>query len=743
MRSSRFAVIAAIVLIASSGRAARAADDPKGLEFFENKIRPVLVRACYECHSATSGTRLKGGGLFLDSKDGMLKGGNSGPAIVPFKPAESLLMQAIRHEKLKMPNGKPPLPPDVIADFETWIAQGAPDSRVDVKVTKAYKRLSLEEAKTFWSFVPVQKPPVPKVKDTAWPKNDADRFILAKLEEKGLRPTFEADRPTLIRRLSFDLTGLPPTPAELDAFLADNDPKAVEKLVDRLLASPRFGERWARYWLDVVRYAESNGSTDNASFPEAWRYRNWAIKAVNEDKPYDRFIREQIAGDLLPSTSKAMHDDLLVATGFLALTAKPRAQKNPEFRFDLIADQIDVTTRSVLALSVMCARCHDHKFEPISTKEYYSLAGIFDSSVMLFGANIKSSELSGWGGYHDLSDGGQAMGEREGHMNDCRVCLGGDSSRPGEMVPRAAYLRVAALGKAPQPITKGSGRLELAEWLTARENPLTARVAVNRIWMHLFGRAIVGSPDNFGFLGDKPSHPELLDYLAAKFMDDGWSLKKLVRYLVLSSSYLQACTHNEAAYNTDPDNVLRWRMSQRRLDAEAFRDAIMFISGELDLTMFNGGNIVEGMNTVGVAKVPITKFKDTKHRSIYIGIVRGAPLPEALSLFDVANPNIIVAQRDETTVPAQALYLMNHPIVIAHSKATAQLLLNQKDLDDAGRIDLAYRKFFARTATSAEKERAMRYLAETSKEFGDMKRLEAWASYFQMLIASAEFRYVR
>ena len=742
-----YGILFSLPFLAFGSLNARGAEDPKGLEFFERKIRPILVNNCYECHSAAS-VKLKGG-LQLDSKDGVLRGGFSGPAIVPGKPGESLLLKAIRHEKLKMPFDKPALSAEVIADFEKWIALGAPDSRSGV-ATVGHKRLSLAEAKTFWSLVPVQRPTAPKVADAAWPKNDADRFILGKLEEKGLHPAFEADRLTLIRRLSFDLTGLPPTPEEIDAFLNDNDANAVEKLVDRLLASPRFGERWGRYWLDLAHYADSNGGADNVRFEEAWRYRNYVINSINADKPYDRFIREQVAGDLLPASSPAMKDELLTATGFLALTSRPRVQNNPEYRLDLIADMIDVSTRSVLALSVMCARCHDHKFDPITTKEYYALAGVFNSSVMLYGRNVRNGEASGWGGFHTLSNGDRAMGVTEGYVGDIHVCVGGESQRVGEKVPRAGFLKMAAPGEEPPPITKGSGRLEFAEWLAARENPLTARVAVNRIWMHLFGRAIVTSPDNFGFLGDKPSHPELLDYLATKFMDDGWSLKKMVRYLVLGRTYQQACAFNKAAYTIDPDNISVWRMSQRRLDADAMRDSIMFISGDLNLGMLNDCNTVESIAQIGVAKVQVTVYTETRRRSIYVGIVRGTPLPESLSLFDVANPNVIVAQRDETTVPTQALFLMNNSFIIKQSKLVAKTLLNEKELDDAGRIDLAYRKFFGRSPTFAERDRALHYLAETLKDFANnvdivdnVDNSAVWATYCQVLIASAEFRYVR
>jgi hypothetical protein len=735
MITHRLIHLASLPLLAFLAGSSRAADDPKGIEFFESKIRPVLVNSCYECHSAKA-VKLKGG-LLLDTKEGMLKGGESSkPSVVPGKPAESLLIKSLRHDKeLKMPpNPKEPLPARVIADFEQWIAMGAPDPRTGAA---GYKKLSLEESKSFWSFMAVRNPTAPKVKDAAWAKNDADRFILAKLEEKGLKPVADADKSTLIRRLYFDLIGLPPKPEEVEAFIKDTDPKSIEKVVDQLLASPQFGERWGRYWLDIARYAESNGNADNTAFPEAWRFRDYVINAHNEDKPYDRFIREQVAGDLMPSVNPQQKDELVIATGLLALTSKPRAQNNPDYKYDLIGDQIDVTTRAVLAMSVMCARCHDHKFDPVSTKEYYSLAGIFDSSNMLFGIPGKggNKKTGGGGGFFQLSDGGQAMGVQEGSPHDLKVCIGGDAGKLGETVARAPSLKVATLGKQPDAIKSGSGRLELAEWLTSKENPLTARVAVNRVWMHLFGQGIVKSVDNFGYLGEKPSHPELLDHLASKFMNDGWSPKKIIRYIVLGRTYQLASVHHDANFKADPDNVYCWRMSRRRLDAEAFRDGILHISGQLDLNPAKG-SLAAAFN----GKKP-GKIKDTNHRSVYLGILRGAPLPESLSLFDVANPNIVTAQREETTVPAQALYLMNSPFIVEQSRITAQRFLAEKNMDDAGRVDLAFRTFHGRAATPTERERAVQFIADMTKDLG--KPADAWTSFCQVLIASAEFRYLR
>jgi hypothetical protein len=730
------ALLAAPLLLAlgSPARAEEPKPDPKAVEFFETKIRPVLVNNCYECHSSKA-AKIKGG-LLLDSREGVRKGGDKGPAIVPGKSEDSLLIAAIKHDGLQMPP-KTKLPDQVVRDFEQWVKMGAPDPR-DAGAS-AYKRMTLEEARTFWSLVPVKKAEPPKVRGTNWVKSDIDRFLLAKLEEKRLRPVADADKPTLLRRVYFDLIGLPPTPDELDAFVKDTSPQALEKVVDQLLASEQFGERWGRYWLDIARYAESNGNADNTPFPNAWRYRDYVIASFNKDKPYDQFIREQIAGDLLPAADSKHKDELLTATGLLALTSKPRAQNNPDYKFDLLADQIDVTSRAVLGLSVMCARCHDHKFDPISQKEYYALAGIFESTQMLFGAGGgKGAKGAGGGGYHSLSTGGEAMGVCEGRPTDTAVCIRGDSTRRGETPPRG-FLTIATIGEPPAINRSQSGRLELAQWLTAPSNPLTARVAVNRIWLHLFGRGLVNSPDNFGSLGEKPTHPELLDYLAASFMEQGWSVKKMIRALVLSHTYQLDSAYSAANYRADPDNLLRWRMSQRRLDAEAIRDAVLAVSGQLDLKPPQGSLATQ---TGGNAKKPVFASQQSRHRSIYLAIVRGAPLPEALAIFDVANPNLVVAQREVTTVPAQALFLMNSPFIAEQSKHLAQRLLAAQ-MDDAARVDLAYRLAYSRSATAAERERAVQYVQQSAQELGDKDPARAWASFCQALFASAEFRYLR
>jgi len=712
--------------------------DTRGVEFFEAKIRPVLIEHCFECHSAKA-SKVRGG-LLLDTRDGVRNGGDNGPVIIPGEPDRSPLVKALKHDGLKMPP-KHKLPASVVADFATWVKMGAPDPRTEAK-TKLYRRMTPEEAKRFWAFQTPGKSAPPKVSRTDWPHGDIDRFVLAHQEAKGLQPSSDADRRVLIRRLSFDLIGLPPTPEEIDEFIKDTSENAIEKVVDRLLASPHFGERWGRHWLDLARFAESNGNADNTPFLHAWRYRNYVIDAFSQDKPYNRFITEQLAGDLLPSSSPAEKDEHLIATGFLALTSKPRAQNNPNFRMDLVADQIDVATRAVLGLTVMCARCHDHKFDAISTKEYYALAGIFESTQLLSGGVVRGAAGKRSGpiaGLHTLS-AGEAMGVREGPAANSFIALRGESNQRGERVPRG-FLAVATREKAPVIPTGQSGRLQLAEWLTDKDNPLTARVAVNRTWQALFGRGLVASPDNFGALGEKPTHPELLDWLAVRFVEDGWSMKKMIRLIVLSRTYQQSSNHSAINYKKDPDNLALWRMSPRRLEGEAIRDAILAASDKLDRRRPTGSLVRARLGKM--AKKANFVVSESPCRSVYLGVPRGAPLPEILSLFDAANPNLVVARREVTTVPAQALFLMNSTWVREHARYLARRVLDTPSLDDAGRIDRAYLLALARPAATAERERVLAYLRGAIGSSRDPETTtKAWTQLCQVLFASAEFRYL-
>ncbi|MEO7650901.1 MAG: DUF1549 and DUF1553 domain-containing protein, partial [Bryobacteraceae bacterium] len=530
-----------------------------------------------------------------------------------------------------------------------------------------------------WAFQAPKQQEAPAVKGAAWTRGKIDRFILARLEEKNLKPVHDAGRAALLRRATFDLTGLPPTLGEIDAFAKDKSKNAFAKIVDRLLASERFGERWGRHWLDVARYAESMGRTRNYPFPVAWRYRDYVIQAFNQDKPYDQFIREQVAGDLLPAGTPEEKREKVIATGFLAMGAHDLNEADrAQSRMDIVDEQVTAVSRAFVGLTVNCARCHDHKFDPIPTKDYYALAGIFGSTEMLGGLRVRPQFNAGY--YSDAQllklDGlpaytignaeeitrkraeildktarlkkdriqarqlarefGQlpipenlAMGARDASKPvNFQVNIRGDAHTLGEVAPRnfvqALYEPAADLPKIPD---NGSGRLQLAEWLTRRDNPLTARVMANRVWHQLFGRGLVATVDNFGKMGSRPTHPELLDYLAVQFMDQGWSVKKLIREVMLSRAYQLSIDHDEKNFQIEPDNDMLWRANRRRLEVEALRDSMLLVSGQLDLKRpeaspvyrFPLGNEI---NRGGGKAEPWDV--QARYRSVYVPVLRNA-----------------------------------------------------------------------------------------------------------------------
>ncbi|MGP0063271.1 MAG: DUF1553 domain-containing protein [Isosphaeraceae bacterium] len=778
---------------------------PEQERFFEAKIRPVLVTQCGKCHG--SNAEEPRGGLRLDSREWLLRGGDTGPAIVPGRPDESLLLRAIRYrdEDLQMPP-KAKLPDAVVADLEAWIRMGAPDPRTGPTSALArHSSTDLAKAREFWSFRPLRKSDPPSVKQTEWPRGDIDRFLLAAIESRGLAPVADASRPRLLRRLTFDLSGLPPTPEELDAFLADDAPNAFAKVVDRLLASPRFGERWGRHWLDVARYAESSGKT-NFNYPQAWRYRDWAIASFNADKPYDRFVREQIAGDLLPAADDRERAEQIIATGFLALGSKAHdAENRGQCILDVVDEQIEATTRAFLGLTVACARCHDHKMDPIPQRDYYALSGIFRSTQTCSGTlagvfpNFNASpliELSPGANvpaavpsltteqraamedrlaaivrerdaippgeanrdrlrratsmlstlrHRLLMDrpGGKprafAMGVRErDEPVDSPLYVRGELDQPGEVVPRG-LVRVLR-DDASASIASGSGRRELADWLASPSNPLTARVIVNRVWLHLFGRGLVPTPDNFGAAGARPSHPELLDTLAVEFINDGWSIKRLIRRIALSRAYGLDSAYDPRNFEADPDNALVWRMSKLRLDAEALRDALLFVGGRLSTGPPVGSAVARvGEGLAFFVRVDGLDASDT-HRSVYLPMVRDRVL-ESLALFDFADPSLVTGKRDTTTGPAQALYFLNGPLVIRQAEALADRVLAMEG-DEAHRVDHAYRIALARGPTHAERARALTFLRDFAARAGESDPSRgAWRALCQALLAGAEFRY--
>jgi hypothetical protein len=781
-------------------------DTAEGIAFFEKKIRPVLVKSCYKCHS-TAADKSRGE-LTLDTKAGIRKGGESGDGIVPGDLKASLVYTAIRYEDkfLQMPPNEQ-LPAAVIADFARWIEMGAPDPRDGKQIAKK----DWDAATDLWCLQPIQNPAIPKVANSAWPKSDVDRLLLARMEKEGLEPVGDAEPLALLRRLHFDLVGLPPSPEEMASFLREYDANkqtAVENLVDRLLASNHFGERWGRHWLDVVRFAESNGKERDVIFPHAWRYRHYVIDAFNADKPFDRFITEQIAGDLLPAANADERNELLIATGFLALGPKSFMKKGKGFEMDLIDDQIDTTSRAFLGLTVSCARCHDHKFDPIPTKDYYSLGSIFASTKTLYGSNQKNnSNLQTLGGFTSVDPKEQAatkakmaeltkqmkiltarlekvkadnknpnlvkntqkkLVETQGELQtlkqsvggttefcmavedapkptDLRILIRGELNQPGDFAPRG-FLSSIKLEKPIAIAPKNSGRLELAHWLTDPGNPLTARVAVNRIWQHLFGQGIVRSVDNFGVNGEEPSHPELLDHLATQFIADGWSYKKMIRAIVLSRTYQLDTTYHDKNYEIDPDNRFLWRRSLRRLDVEAIRDSILAASGKLDLTPPEKSRVTEvGQGEVGrgINMKPIEA--PFYNRSVYMPILRSA-VPEILKVFDFAEPSLVVGKRNITTIPAQALFLMNNAFVLDNAGAMADRV-TKSTLSDADRIQLAHKLALGRLPTDAETKRAQDFLnrfdevLQQQHKNPDTRSRLVWTSYCQALFASAEFRY--
>jgi hypothetical protein len=757
-----------LTLVLSSAAAAQDA----GVEFFEKRVRPVLVEHCYRCHSHEA--KKHRGNLYVDTRAGLLDGGETGPSIVPGKPAESLLIKAVRHAagELKMPPDRK-LPAEVIADLEKWVAMGAPDPRTGAPAKAASKGVDIEEGRKFWAFQPPKRPAVPAVKDTAWPDGAIDRFVLAALEVKGIRPIADADRPTLIRRASYALIGLPPTPAEIDAFDNDPSPDAFATVVDRLLASPHFGERWGRHWLDIARFSESSGGGRSLLFKEAWRYRDYVIDSFNRDKPYDRFVLEQIAGDLLPYLAPEQRRDYLIATGFLTLgPTNYERQDKPTLEMDVIDEQLDTIGKSMLGLTVGCARCHDHKFDPIPQKDYYALAGILKSTRTLIHDNVSrwvekalpmpaELELAA----HKRDEAVAALKKQvelakataEGKLLEARlkelqaaapyrpmamtvqdadqvgdfyVCVRGVVRNKGETVKRG-FLQVATVGPPPVIPPGESGRRQLAEWIASKDNPLTARVMVNRVWHHLFGAGLVRTVDNFGSTGERPSHPELLDYLAVRFVEQGWSVKKLIREIMLSHAYRLASAAEPAVATAnatvDPENRLVWRMNRRRLEAEAIRDTILLVAGTLDL---RGG----GPGVKSGTKAERDYVFDDVRRSVYTPVFRNRLL-ELFEAFDFPDPNTVLGKRNVSTVSTQALFLMNSPFVMEQSRAAAGRALVCPG-DDANRLEMAYRTALGRPPMPRERELSLAYLGAASGAQAGWERL------YQVLFACVDFRYV-
>ncbi|HKX29083.1 MAG TPA: PSD1 and planctomycete cytochrome C domain-containing protein [Blastocatellia bacterium] len=913
-------------------------------------MRPIFARHCAGCHNR----KAQMAGLDLTTAEGFQRGGESGPLVNREVPEESRLLKVIGYDdKLKMPpTGK--LTADELTVLATWVKAGAHWAPAknealasneakpagEAKPVGGAKPVFTEQERQFWAFQPMARPVVPELKDRAWVKSPVDAFILQRLEEKGLRPAPPADRLTLLRRATYDLTGLPPTEREIREFLDDAAPNAFEKVVERLLASPRYGEKWGRFWLDVARYADSTGNDEDHRYPYAWKYRDYVIEAFNRDLPYDRFVREQLAGDLLaPAKSPGVDRQAVVATGFLALGPKALAQQDKtRMLYDVYDEQLDVTSRAFLGLTVSCARCHNHKFDPILTRDYYSMVGIFAStrsfsnprafvSQVLYAPLVPKAEydaylarkkvheeqvkrleleigeisdgakgrliaeqgprlaeylvaarrvsdgqtpvkavaaernlpedlLQRWVDYlkpdkvrqhllewqnarpedqeavarryqqrfldryakwrtlieewrvkyrkalsekadlpsrpefeagadrffHEVYFGKRApfaigpddqsrftaeewprrtaLGKEleslkkqeppepemacaveDGEIVDQKVFVRGDYHNEGEPAPKSFPLILA--GRTPSPvIEKGSGRLQLAEWITQPEHPLTARVMANRVWQWHFGEGLVRTPDNFGKMGERPTHPELLDLLARRFVESGWSVKALHRLIMLSNAYQMSSQIQEPSLAADPENRLFSRFNRRRLTVEEMRDGMLALDGSLDLTM--GGTLQTGTGTDGEnddKRLSLNPEKLTR-RTVYLPL-RRANLPGLLNLFDFGDATTPSGKRQLTNVATQALFWMNSEFLTERSRRLAQSLLDRKEWDDPQRVKAAYLRIVNREADPQEVAQAVAYLAAFSRRHApEPSPLAAWQSFCRALLASNDFVYL-
>lgn len=705
------------------------------IDFFENKIRPLLANKCYKCHSSKA-EKIKGG-LSVEFRESLLKGGDSGPAIVPGDLDKSLLIKAVRYTDtdLQMPPKGEKLSDTEIADLERWVQMGAPDPRkADTAAAAAWNK----DKRDHWAFKPIKKTPAPKVSAQEWCQTPIDNFIVAKLEQNGMKPATMVDKRTLIRRATFDLIGLPPTQEEVDAFIHDSSTNAFAKVIDRLLASPQYGERWGRHWLDVARYSDTKGDVnrqrEDARNPMAWTYRDYVVRSFNEDKPFNRFIVEQIAADRISQGSKTN----LPALGFLTLGDRFNGNAN-----DQINDAIDVVTKGTMGLTVTCARCHDHKFDPVSQKDYYALRGVFISSSMPEFGEIISRPGSG----KEYNDYVKKFGELYNELTALTSLKGRNRTRETrekegkvrreitqlEISHPAAPIRAPVVHDLPTPknspvfirgeaenrgdivqrrflellsgtnavFRNGSGRLEMATAITNPRNPLTPRVIVNRVWLYHFGEGFVTTPDDFGNQAEPPSHPELLDYLSASFMENGWSIKKLHRTIMLSSVYQQSSGNNPRYAVKDPANRLLWRANIRRLEFEAVRDSLLAIGGELDLTM--------GGKPVNLGQAPYSP-----RRTIY-GYVDRRNLPEIYTQFDFANPDIETGKRFQTIVPQQALFMMNSPLVVELARNLVERSEFQDLSDDPSRVKMLYKVLYQREPTATEIRLGLQFI-EASPE---------------------------
>jgi len=772
------------------------------LAFFESRIRPLLVKHCHECHSVTS--KDPGGNLLVDSRPGLIRGGDGGTPIVPGDAEASLLIQAVRQANpdLKMPpEGK--LSSAEIADLERWVLLRAPDPRLiePLSGTKPKSAIDWEQARNFWSLKPLIPAPVPQVADHNWPAGVIDRWILSRLESAGLHPAPDADKSTLLRRVTYDLIGLPPTPEELAAFEADPSETAYEQVVQRLLESPHHGERWGRHWLDVVRYADTAGDNSDFPIPQMYRYRNWVIDAFNRDLPFDQFVREQLAGDLLGGTANEAQQRL-IATGYIANARRFGSRVDDYPQHLTIEDTLDNLGRTFLGMTINCARCHNHKFDPITADDYYGLYGIFQSTrypwpgieleqkqrdlVPLIPADevqrilterrqqlesleARVRELEKEEKSAPADQRPERKKQREAAqqaarqfaqsplpfeqayavaeaavVTDAVIQLKGDPSKRGATVPRH-FLTVLSGDRLPEN-DRSSGRLQLANWIVDKRNPLTSRVIVNRIWLSHFGKGLVPTPNDFGRQGKPPTHPELLDALAIQFMDSGWSIKQLHRQIVLSRTYRQSSQRESRAFELDPANDLYAGFPRRRLDAESIRDTLLLLGGHLDRSPGGPHPFPPQSEWKFTQHNPFKAVYDSNRRSVYLMTQRIQRHPY-LAIFDGPDPAASTPLRLTSTTPLQALYLMNDEFVHQQAAGLANRLISENVVVQQ-RIVLAYRLILSRDPSLAESDSALQFLDEvrqalhTARVPEDQLESQSWQSLLRALFRLNEFAYI-
>jgi mono/diheme cytochrome c family protein len=818
-------LVGSLALFFSCGLVARGGNQLSSAEkakFFESQVLPILQANCITCHG---GEKVRSG-FKLISRDDLLKGGKRGPAISLGRPDESLLIRAVEHLGPKMPpKGK--LPEAQIDILRRWVKIGTPWADAAVMVTRRGPSPVDEEARRFWSFRQVVRPPVPRVKDTDWAKTPIDAFILAKLEAQGLQPAPPAEKTSLLRRVYYDLIGLPPTPEEVKAFVADDSASAYEKLVDRLLASPRYGERWARHWLDLVRYAETNGYEFDAPKPYAWRYRDYVIKSLNEDKPYDRFVKEQLAGDELePSTTEG-----LIATGYYRLGPwDGGAPDRLQATYDDLDDVVATTGQVFLGLTVNCARCHDHKNDPFPQTDYYRLLAFFHgiqrynprNSVRPIGDQadqaVQRQEIAEYQkrkavvaermkamedalrpyleagerddfehlenrldifrkhvprhvsqddfeSYESLGRESFALERRKPLVLARALCVAETGRTPPETYvllrgnPRARGEKVepafpSVLSSAPPAIsvpdskmrTSGRRRL-LAEWIASPANPLTARVMVNRLWQHHFGRGIVRSSSDFGFRGAPPTHPELLDWLASECVAGGWKVKPIHKLIVMSAAYQMSSRPDQVAQAKDPENDLFWRFDLRRLSAEELRDSILLVSGQLDTSKIGGPSVYPRISAEVLAGQSrpgdgwaLSSPREEARRSVYVHVKRSLIVP-ILSAFDTADTDASCPVRFATTQPTQALGMLNSEFLNEAARIFAHDVCRLVGDNPAAAVRLALRRVTQREPTEPEIERGVNFLAQSRKKHG-LAAQEALQNFCLLTLNLNEFIYL-